>query len=232
MSFEINLKGQQATNEELLKNLVEVAVNLKTLHKKISKRLYDKFGNYSSSTISNRFGSWNTALQQAGLDITEQKNISIEDLFKNIEEVWIAKGQQPSYRDMSRKPSKFHGTTYPDRFGIWNKALIEFSAYMNSELQDSDVMPTAQKASSNDSAKIVNRIRKTKRDISHKLRFSILLRDGFRCMSCGKSPLTYPGVELHVDHIIPWSEGGETIPENLQTKCKGCNLGKGNAFCG
>ncbi len=38
------------------------------------------------------------------------------------------------------------------------------------------------------------------------------------------------GVELHVDHIIPWSKGGETLPENLEVKCTRCNLGKGNAF--
>jgi 5-methylcytosine-specific restriction endonuclease McrA len=38
------------------------------------------------------------------------------------------------------------------------------------------------------------------------------------------------GVELHVDHILPWSKDGETVEENLQTKCSKCNLGKGNAF--
>jgi 5-methylcytosine-specific restriction endonuclease McrA len=62
------------------------------------------------------------------------------------------------------------------------------------------------------------------------MRFRILLRDGFRCLSCGRSPITSPGVELHIDHIIPWSKGGETIDDNLQCKCKECNLGKGNAF--
>ena len=32
---------------------------------------------------------------------------------------------------------------------------------------------------------------------------------------------------LHVDHVIPWSSGGETIPENLRAACSDCNLGKG-----
>ena len=72
--------------------------------------------------------------------------------------------------------------------------------------------------------------RRTKREISERLRFSILLRDGFRCHACGRSPLNSPGVELHVDHVIPWSQGGETLKDNLITKCKECNLGKGNAF--
>jgi 5-methylcytosine-specific restriction endonuclease McrA len=71
---------------------------------------------------------------------------------------------------------------------------------------------------------------KTKREISDRLRFRILMRDGFTCKKCGRSPMKDSDVELHVDHIIPWSKGGETIPENLETKCEKCNLGKGNEF--
>ena len=40
------------------------------------------------------------------------------------------------------------------------------------------------------------------------------------------SPAKDPGVELHVDHIFPWSKGGETVLENLQTLCSRCNGGK------
>ncbi|MDE2391146.1 MAG: HNH endonuclease, partial [Rhodospirillales bacterium] len=50
------------------------------------------------------------------------------------------------------------------------------------------------------------------------------------CQSCGASPQKERGVELHVDHVLPWSRGGETLEENLRTKCQQCNLGKGNAF--
>ncbi len=32
----------------------------------------------------------------------------------------------------------------------------------------------------------------------------------------------------HIDHIKPWSKGGETVLENLQTLCATCNLGKSN----
>jgi 5-methylcytosine-specific restriction endonuclease McrA len=35
---------------------------------------------------------------------------------------------------------------------------------------------------------------------------------------------------LHVDHIKPWSLGGLTVDENLQTLCEPCNLGKSNAL--
>jgi 5-methylcytosine-specific restriction endonuclease McrA len=36
-------------------------------------------------------------------------------------------------------------------------------------------------------------------------------------------------VTLHVDHINPWSLGGETTLDNLQVLCNACNIGKGNA---
>ena len=60
--------------------------------------------------------------------------------------------------------------------------------------------------------------------MSDKLRYSILKRDGFRCKICGRS--AEDGVKLHVDHIIPVSKGGKTTPDNLRTLCDQCNLGK------
>ncbi len=51
-------------------------------------------------------------------------------------------------------------------------------------------------------------------------------RDGFRCRACGSSPAKRHAVSLQVDHVLPWSRGGETIFENLQTLCETCNIGK------
>ncbi|MBO5369839.1 MAG: HNH endonuclease [Clostridia bacterium] len=69
-------------------------------------------------------------------------------------------------------------------------------------------------------------ISKTSRKISDKLRYQVLKRDNFKCCACGASPAKNPDVELHIDHIIPWSKGGETVINNLQTLCSVCNLGK------
>lgn len=67
---------------------------------------------------------------------------------------------------------------------------------------------------------------KTSRDPGLKLRFEVLKRDYFTCRMCGASPSKDPSVVLHIDHIIPWSKGGETVIDNLQTLCSKCNLGK------
>ena len=71
---------------------------------------------------------------------------------------------------------------------------------------------------------------KNTRTISVKLRYQVFSRDNFKCCICGASPAKDPGVELHVDHILPWSRGGETVLENLQTLCSLCNLGKSNSL--
>jgi hypothetical protein len=60
--------------------------------------------------------------------------------------------------------------------------------------------------------------------------FRILMRDGFRRKACGASPLSKPGTELHVDHVVPWSKGNDTVDDNLESKCQQYNLGKGTAF--
>lgn len=59
------------------------------------------------------------------------------------------------------------------------------------------------------------------------LRFHVLERDRMTCCGCGRNPAKN-GIALHVDHIRPYSLGGLTILDNLQTMCKECNLGKGN----
>lgn len=71
-----------------------------------------------------------------------------------------------------------------------------------------------------------NHKKKHTRVISDKLRYQVLKRDNFKCCACGASPAKDPSIELHIDHIIPWSKGGETTLENLQTLCSRCNLGK------
>lgn len=64
--------------------------------------------------------------------------------------------------------------------------------------------------------------------MTDKLRYDIMKRDKFRCQLCGRS--ADDGIKLHVDHIIPVSKGGKTIPHNLRTLCEQCNLGKSNKY--
>ena len=78
-------------------------------------------------------------------------------------------------------------------------------------------------------ASVAVQTKRSTRVISDKLRYQVLKRDNFKCCACGASPAKDPAVELHIDHIIPWSKGGETIPQNLQTLCSRCNIGKSDS---
>lgn len=46
-----------------------------------------------------------------------------------------------------------------------------------------------------------------------------------KCAICGKD---FEFEEMHGDHIIPWSKGGKTVPENCQLLCIECNIKKSN----
>jgi hypothetical protein len=152
-------------------------------------------------------------------------NASKEELFKNIEKVWMTLGRQPRRTEMKKPISEYSITPYISAFGNWRNALVSFIEYINQENDEIENTSNSQTETTRPEIK-----RRSKRDISHRLRFRILVRDGFTCRKCGRSPLKTPGTELHVDHIVPWSIGGETLPDNLETKCIECNLGKGNAF--
>jgi HNH endonuclease len=69
---------------------------------------------------------------------------------------------------------------------------------------------------------------KGKRTIPLALRYIVLKRDNSKCVRCGRGPDKDNGIKLHVDHKIPFSLGGLTTLDNLQTLCQECNLGKSN----
>ena len=58
------------------------------------------------------------------------------------------------------------------------------------------------------------------------LRRQIAERDNYTCQICGK--YMPDGVGLHIDHIVPVSKGGKTVPSNLQVLCSKCNGSKSN----
>lgn len=62
--------------------------------------------------------------------------------------------------------------------------------------------------------------------LSPAIRFAILDRDFFACRYCGARA---PEAKLHIDHVIPFSKGGQTLPKNLVTSCSKCNSGKGSS---
>ena len=63
-----------------------------------------------------------------------------------------------------------------------------------------------------------------KQRIPLNLRRRIIERDGLYCVYCDED---LSDSEIHMDHVIPESQGGATTYHNLQVTCRKCNLAKG-----
>jgi hypothetical protein len=58
-----------------------------------------------------------------------------------------------------------------------------------------------------------------------KVRMSVMKRDRYRCVICGRSPDNHTDVELHVHHVRPFGQRGLTVEQNLLTLCHTCHNG-------
>ena len=214
------------SDEDMIADLRRVAqiLGMDTL----SAREYSIHGQYHASTLIHNRGPWNKILELAGMKPILNRNFTNEDLFEEIERIWILLGRQPTATDIKNGISKYSLNSYARRFGGWRKALETFVNFINTEDSPKEASDTVANEENvvADAAGEKTITHKTPRDINLRLRFKVFLRDHFKCCACGASPAKDPAVVLHVDHIMPWSKGGETILENLQTLCSKCNLGK------
>lgn len=91
-------KKTPVSSDALIKDMQKTAKELGV--EKLSQSLYSKYGKYNWSTIHRRFGTWNKALLEAGLRISNIVNYSDENLFENILNVWQKKGSQPTRKEI------------------------------------------------------------------------------------------------------------------------------------
>ena len=142
-------------------------------------------------------------------------------VFENLVTAWLKLGRQPKYNDLNDKGVSFYSPgTYENRFGTWRGALAEFVDWANS-----GVLPNATA----EKEKAPSALRGS-RNINWRLRAIVLMRDGARCQLCGAE--ARDGAKLHIDHIRPWSKGGETVLSNLRVLCAQCNIGKSDVEMG
>jgi Homing endonuclease associated repeat/HNH endonuclease len=204
----------------VLDDVRRVARALRTRHLLLTQ--YQAEGNYSPTLIYKHFENWSNILAAAGLAASPyQPRLTDRALFENLEHIWTHLGHQPKCTDLYPPLSRYGLTPYQRRFGGWQNALIAFTQYMtarNGTPSDTQSIPAGTPILKH----------KTTRTISWRLRFLTLRRDNYRCCACGRSPATHPNIQLEVDHKTPWSKGGETVLENLQTLCEICNGGKSN----
>jgi len=190
---------------------------------KITQKLYREFRKSLDSTIADesvvcRQIGWNKAISLIGGELNKYQNnkkITEDELLGEILRLWTELGRQPTTTDIKNGLSKYPRNRF-NVFGGWSGALNRFVDWANNvEFVSSEVTHDEQTTG-----------RRTNREINLRLRFKVMQRDNFKCCACGNAPANNPLTILHIDHVIPWSKGGETVMENLQTLCQNCNLGK------
>lgn len=218
-------------------SLNEFVEDVKNVAQRLNKKTlttgeYKQFGKYHYLYPFKRHEKkWNDVLKLANLEPTQfrlgcGKEISNEELFDDIAQVWIKLGKQPTITDIKRGYFRFSQNTFCRRFGGWRNTLIAFMNYINSDSTNTSCNEIEKRTEREISVENKTIRHKGKREPSLRMRYLVLQRDHFKCCICGRSPSTDPSVVLVVDHKHPWAKGGETTCDNLQTLCKECNLGK------
>lgn len=210
--YKLRLNARHFDDEELLEDLRTAAGLLGSTT--VAQKDYVRVGRFSCKPFLNRFGSWNSALDRAGLSKSRETNVTDSMLFENLESIWRSLGRQPFFSEIARPLSKYSMKLYLDRFGGWTNAC---RAFLESKSLDTDFERLYQPKALSQS-----------RTINDKMRLKVFKRDNYACVICGRSPSVNPGTALHVDHKVPFSKGGDHSLSNLRTLCERCNLARGN----
>ena len=130
MAFELELSMRGASDEDLIGELRRCAKL--TGRDTVTMAEFERYGRCHPSTIQRRFGSWQNALNVAGLQQSRSKiGISDVELFENLKNVWLSLGRQPRYGDIKRPTSHYSAGTYEKRFGSWSRSLKVFVEWAN-----------------------------------------------------------------------------------------------------
>lgn len=176
------------------------------------------------TTLSGKYGAWQNLLLEVGLNpVPLGRRYTDEECFENIITLWTYYGRQPNFAELKQAPSTVGSKAYVTRWGGWRAALSAFIKHVNQPSAPLVVISSHTPQQEPEAIPLP-----ISRSISLSLRYKILCRDHFKCVICGRSPAKDHSVELHVDHITPWSKGGQNTEENLRTLCFDCNLGKGD----
>lgn len=133
MDFKLNEYHRNVPDEELLKDVLRVASNLKK--SSITQNDYkNNGGKYSASTIAKRFNGWLNALRLCGLTPTKrqvdtgsgtytQSYITTQELIEDLKRVSALLDKTTFSSGDYNQNGRYSSATYFIRFKTWNNAL-------------------------------------------------------------------------------------------------------------
>lgn len=198
-----------------------------------------KSASIGHQTVFREFGTWDKAMEYLS-DALKEKGIVLKQrakpkrkdaytkkqLFDEMQRIWGQLGHRPSKDEWEQSNPHINYNTIRRHFSGWTNACKEFIEYITGETLPEKSSSTVSAFAENENKSQIKP--ENYRTIPLGIRLKILARDNFRCVLCGRSPATDIGTKLHIDHIVPFSKGGKSTEDNLQTLCDACNLGKSN----
>ena len=171
----------------------------------------------SANTVKRIFGCWANAMKAAGLRPKFKGKLDVYEMVDTFKKCWAENKSEPDRKHLEdylrRNSSPYRWSSYKNYFGSLGRLSQRIVDYQNGKISKEQLYKRYKP-------------RKQRTTIPLKVRYLVLKRDGERCVKCGASTKTCPGVTLEVDHIVPASKGGSDDLDNLQTLCSSCNQGK------
>jgi hypothetical protein len=182
-------------------------------------REYDAWDNkrLTSASITRLFGTWSKAMTEAGLKPSRVWKKDIPEMVETFKQCWMNLGSEPTGEQfksyLKRVNSPYKWSSYKGYFGSMGRLAQRIEDHYAGKISDDQLYER-------------HTPKRSRRTVPLNIRYSILKRDGEKCVLCGASPKNNSSVVLEVDHIIPVSKGGDDSLSNLRTLCKDCNQGK------
>lgn len=199
------------------------------------KREFSELASVSAASVIREFGGWSKAIDWLRSELAQQGKVlqkkhrgyfTKAEAFAELERVWRTLDHRPSRIEWENSKPAISYQTYIRYFGGWSNACLAFLESRSTEARSEPIASVAKPQAASKTQPIEQEHVTSSRGVPAGLRLRVYERDRFRCVFCGRNPISDLGVELHVDHVRPFSKGGQTTFENLQTLCSVCNLGK------
>ena len=208
--------GNKYSDDELLEEIKRLKCKY---NETPSAHLMNDEGEFSSRTYQLRFGSWNEAVEKAGLDVNYYNKIEERELISELERLDKCTDSRVDYHDLEK--SCYSIQPFCTAFGSWTEALKEAN------------LPTKDFSGQNN-PRWSGGYEGWYGESWEKAKEEVRKRDGNVCRVCSlsnKEHIEHYQYPLNVHHIKPARDFENTTeqdhivnsPDNLITLCRTCH---------
>lgn len=103
-----------------------------------TEEYFNRNSEHSSTTVRNKFGSWNAAIKKAGFTPSRKSNITEGDLIADVQR--LAEDGEPPTADEFANRSEYSLTAVRERFGSWNDLIRKAGFIPHRYVSDAELL--------------------------------------------------------------------------------------------